>query len=276
MPSDDKLERELESRRKMANSVSKELSNLGYDTVVEETFTLDSHAVLTWEKAFSERTPLTEVFDSYLADTDHAILARQTVVGLLWYEFSKFSVWYLCQSAALLKDNLKRHFIIQYAFEELGMRDHRGIHCDLFKSAAIQSGVDEGQYQKLGRHPELSSILESFRQTLLNYKDDAEILGLNLGMEFPAKENIDAVQRSLSADSDIGELVAKSQFFRIHNVIETEHIRLGIANFLRFCGNEDQKERFIRGFDYGIGFWREFWGLARRLSLQLNEEMMKK
>lgn len=243
------------------NVVSR-LAALGYDTVREDIFKIDSPEISTWYKVFADRTPMEEIFTKYLNASNDFKKGRRIAAGVLWYEFSAFSVWYLCQSSASLSDNLKRHYIVQFAFEELGMRDHEEIHCELFRQAAVSAEVSEQHFDTLLGSDEIENLFSWLRGRLLGYENDASIIGLNLGMEFPAEENISTVQTSLSENKEIAEIVANSRFFKVHNVIEAEHIRAGIANFLRFCPDDKAKRLCLEGFDDGILFWKRYWQIV--------------
>jgi hypothetical protein len=258
----------IDSRHELARKTVAELKRLGYDTVKDTEFPLDSPIVAAWHRCFSDRTPQL-IFKTFLSQTRTFQEGRRIACGVLWYEFSKFSVWYLCQSAAKSSDAVKRHYIIQYAFEELGMRDVDEIHSELLKKCAISSGIKETAFEELKDWKPLHNELTNLREILLHYSMDAEVLGLNLGMEFPARENISTVQICLSPDPISAKIILQSRFFQIHNVIEAEHIRLGIANFLRFCPREDDKIGFLTGFDDGIRFWVGFWTVVSQLAQQL-------
>jgi hypothetical protein len=170
--------------------------------------------------------------------------------------------WFLCQAAAMVSTNEKRHYVIQTAFEELGMRDAREIHPDMFWDAAKAVGIAEEERAAIHREPAPAAVLASLRAMLLSYKTDEEVLGILLGLEIPARENIETVFSSLAHSRDARATLDAHKFFVLHRQIEIEHVRLTVSNFLRFCTEDAQKERFIRGFDDGLAFWRSFWGSA--------------
>ena len=102
-------------------------------------------------------------------------------------------------------------------------------------------------------------------------KTDARVLGILLGLEIDAEENISTIASALSHDEKSKTIIDESPFFRIHRVAEVEHIRLDVSNFLRFCPTEQSKEDFMEGFDAAVQFWRFFWqGMTKIIDKELS------
>ncbi|MBI4371046.1 MAG: iron-containing redox enzyme family protein [Elusimicrobia bacterium] len=236
----------------------------GYSGTVEYIYTADHPEVLRWTSHFEGLAAREGVFEAFEAACPRS-WRRATVVSALWHRFSSFMPWFLCQAAAMVSTNEKRHYVIQTAFEELGMRDAREIHCDMFWNAAAQAGVSEKDRAEVLADVPAATALASLRGALLSYGTDEEVLGILLGLEIPARENIETVFRSLAHDDGTAVALDAHRFFIFHRQIEIEHVRLTVANFVRYCRTEEQRRRFQRGFSNGLGFWSRFWNTASDL-----------
>jgi hypothetical protein len=114
---------------------------------------------------------------------------------------------------------------------------------------------EECKSQKNG----VTDSLTFLRKALLASSSDAEILGMMLCLEIPACENIETIFTALAYTKRLEQDLAETKFFKFHRQIEIEHIRLSVANFLRFCRTEKEREEFVRGCDQGLNFWSLFW-----------------
>jgi hypothetical protein len=232
---------------------------LGYNTTKEETFTSENPEVIRWREFFEERVNSLGIFEGFERNHPGRSIERARAVGTQWYRFSSFMPWFLCQAAAMVSDNEKRHYIIQTAFEELGMRDVLEIHPELFWDAAITAESTIEDRKRLSCENGVSHALSKLKESLLSFKSDDEILGVLLGLEIPAKENIETIFSSLAHTNELTHKLTDNKFFKLHRQIESEHVRLTVANFLRFCQTEEKKNSFIKGFDVGTHFWNQFW-----------------
>jgi hypothetical protein len=233
-------------------------SNLDYGSTVERTYTSSHPKVLQYTEFFGTRANNFGIFDEYDKNFKPE-KERAVVVGTQWHRFSAFMPWFLCQAAAQVSTNEKRHYVIQTAFEELGMRESTEIHPDMFWSAAQIDGATIKDQDRLKNETSVSGALDYLKETILTTHTDAEVLGLLLGLEIPAVENIDEIFRALSHSPEVKAKVAETKFFKIHRQIEIEHVRLTISNFLRFCKENHEEINFIEGFDKGLLFWKRFW-----------------
>lgn len=237
-----------------------------HEGVREKVFVSNHPEVVRWTQFFEDRVGTKKIFEQFELDCPPFSFQRARVVSAYWYRFSSFMPWFLCQASASVGSNERRHYVVQGAFEELGGRDVEKIHPEMFWEAVREMGVSEVDRDALILDPKGTSILDSLKQSLLCASSDDEIMGLLLGLEIPARENIEAVFRSLAHCSNLEEKVARSEFFKLHRQIESEHIRLAVSNFIRFCISDTQKEMFIFGFDTGVKFWEEFWRDVSRVT----------
>jgi hypothetical protein len=159
----------------------------------------------------------------------------------------------------MVSTNEKRHYVIQTAFEELGMRRADKIHPELFWSTVELSGATKDDLMRITSNGRVGSALQTLKKGLLSYKSDASVLGILLGLEIPAVENIETIYNALAYSNDLKNQLDSSEFFILHRQIEIEHVRLTVSNFLRFCPDENSRKIFIDGFDDGIEFWSRFW-----------------
>jgi pyrroloquinoline quinone (PQQ) biosynthesis protein C len=105
----------------------------------------------------------------------------------------------------------------------------------------------------------VQSALDDLWRSLVSFKSDSEVLGILLGLEIPAEENIEMIFTSLGYSESVSAVLAKTKFFALHRAIEIEHVRLTVSNFLRFCSTEEQRAQFVAGFDTGLEFWKRYW-----------------
>ncbi len=232
------------------------LASMGYDAVVEKVFTSDHEALIRWTAFFGERLNQKTIFGYFLGPDFRPSFATASVVGPQWLRFSACMPRVLCQAAARVDSNECRHYVIQTAFEELGMRREDEIHCNLFRDCVRATGVSETESDRI------DPLLERLYAEVKESKSQSFVLGFLLGLEMPAQENIESVFRSLAHNAHLAQQLNETLFFRLHRLIEPEHVRLTLSNFLRFCQTDGQKREFTEGFDVGIAFWNEFWKQA--------------
>ncbi len=254
---DEAIAAKSEKKAPVAATLSAE--RLGYNGTEEAIYTAEHPDVLLWTKKFEARTRNAEIFQPM--NQMHATASKEqaTVVGVLWHRFSEYMPQFLCQAAAQVSTNQIRHYVIQTAFEELGMRDSTEIHPDMFWQSAISAGVTVQDKERLENDANINETLTVLKDALSNCTTDAEVLGMLLGLEIPAIENIETIYQSLAHTEELRASLAQSKFFSLHRQIEVEHVRLTVANFLRFCTTPGDKTDFIKGFESGLEFWQTFW-----------------
>lgn len=230
-----------------------------YDGIKERVFTIDHPEVIAITQEFKEKVMKLRIFEKFEAVAPIS-LRRAEVVGSAWHAFSAFVPWLLCHASTSVSTNRMRHYVIQTAFEELGMRDEKEIHHEMYWSAAKLAGLTDTVRDEVEAHPLITTALKNLEKSARSLKSDGELMGFLLGMEIPAVENIETVLSSLAHNSQVRPALENSQFFLLHRQIETEHVRLAVSTFLRFCGTEAMKVDYKRGFDLAVSFWSEFWG----------------
>lgn len=229
----------------------------------ERDFAAGSPEVAAWSGYFLSRAGASDIFAGINECLDGGGSRKTAViVGANWLDFSTWLPSFLTLSAAKADDNLVRHYLIQIAFEELGGRKSDEIHCRLFAEAVAGIGISEAELAAADCGAQ-SDIYDDFYEALLKAESTAEVLGLNLGVEIIAEENIETLFALLAYSDAAAAALNESVFFRMHRAIEEEHLRLSISNFLRFCGDDEDKRLFLSGFDKSIGFWRSFWNRNR-------------
>ena len=251
----------------------RDISALGYDYVQEKTYTADHPEVVAWANSFLKRFREEQIFEAF--DTNHSVpsLIKAKVVGTQWHRFSDLMPYVLCAASAKVSNNRLRHYTIQTAYEELGARNADEIHHEMFWETAVMAGATNADRDALSGEPEISRALKFLEQVLMDSKSDEEILGLLLGLEICAQENIETVFSSLAHTKELDSKLAETKFFKLHRQLEMEHIRLDISIFLRFCQNSKEKTQlFTNGFDCGVQFWDQFWsGVGQIITRQQRE-----
>jgi chlorite dismutase len=233
------------------------------DRVFEEVFKADSPKVLEWTQFFHERAKIDHIFGRTWEHLNTKKKMHAEVVGTFWHHFSSLAPQIMCIAASKVSNNLMRHYIVQIIYEELGSRNHRLIHPDLFLDCLADIGVSDSRRSDLVVRHLFKVSLGMLLKMMNEAQSDSELLGILLELEIDAEENIATILKALCFDEASEYSANKSSFFRIHKIAEAEHIRLDVANFLRFCPTEDDKREFIKGFDHAVFFWKMYWkGIA--------------
>jgi len=235
----------------------------GYSGTIELIHTKTNIEIIKWTEYFSALLVESRAFDLIRLKYEGSV-RKAKVIAESWYAFSSFMPWFLCQAAAMVSNNLLRHYIIQTAFEELGLRDHREIHPEMFWKSAETIGINELPTIEDFNIELIEKILSGLKETLLGYTSDSKIMGVLLGLEIPAEENIEIIFNGLGYDNQQLEKLENEKFFKLHREIELEHVRLTVANFIKFCQTEKQKSEFIEGFNDGVEFWRSYWSVVSK------------
>lgn len=244
----------------------RDISALGYDYVQEKIYTADHPDVVAWANWFLSRFREKKIFERFEANHSAASLAKTKVVGTQWHRFSDFMPYILCAASAKVSNNRLRHYTIQTAYEELGARNADEIHHEMFWETALAAGAQNSDRIRMAHEPEIDDALRFLEQVLVTAKTDEEILGLLLGLEICAQENIETVFSSLAHTKALETSLAETKFFKLHRQLEMEHIRLDVSIFLRFCkGSEEKTRLFTSGFDSGVQFWEKFWSGTGKL-----------
>ena len=219
--------------------------------------------VVFWTKHFMDEAQKRHVFVNIEATlaSKRSLISAETM-ATAWYDFTRYVPVFLTKAVAQTDDPERQHHLIQIAYDELGGRDKTRIHSQLFLDAIAEVGV------KVMQGSSGSSIRESLNVldiTLVGTKSQYGIVGLLMSFEIIAEQNIEALFDGLCYDDEAGKTLSASLFFKIHRADESEHIRHSVANFLRFCKTETQREEFKHSFDEGIDFWHRFWDQCARL-----------
>ena len=234
------------------------------DRVFEDIYDANSPTVIKETQGFSERAKISTIFSETWRRLSTRSKVNAEVIGTFWHHFSSLAPQVMCIAAAKVSNNLMRHYIVQIIFEELGSRKYKMIHSDIFLDCLQELKVtDSRRGQLVNKYLPLLSF--DYLLKIMNEADsDSKLLGILLGLEIDAEENISTVFDALSSDEEAGKITQESLFFRIHKVVEVEHIRLDVANYLRFCPTPKEKEEFQEGFDEAVLFWKMFWdGITR-------------
>ncbi len=228
------------------------------DRVNDTEYTMNSPIVSKWKIYFHDKANIDEVFYGIRNHIKQQEKKTAAVVGSAWLSFNNMVPKLLLQSAVNVSNNLIRHYIVQVAFEELGGRKTDEIHSHLFRDVLNQIGVDDKTMSSISSLFG-TELLDNLYSEMQNSKTDAEILGMSLGLEINAEENIETLFQGLAYSQNAKKILEESTFFRMHRVVEAEHIRLNISNFLRFCPSEADKKLFIKGFLKSTSYWAKYW-----------------
>ena len=152
------------------------------------------------------------------------------------------------------------------------MRSVGDIHCTMFKEAALVVSVKEFDFEDLSKYSPIINDLKNLDRGMRDAENDDVIMGMLLGLEAPAVENIEAVFNGLGHNWKSRKKLESSEFFKIHRAVEEEHVRLTVSNFLRFCKTDKSKKDFIKGFHFCLDFWKDFWRHVTDLCNELDTE----
>ena len=245
---------------KKSNINYEQISEMGLDCVQERVYTESHPDVILWTNYFLNRFRKHRIFEGFNICHPETSLDKARVVGVHWHSFSELMPAILCCAATMVSNNRLRHYVIQTAYEELGARDSVEIHHEMFWATTMLAGVSDWDKARLEISDQLEAALNTLRHAINNCDSDEEILGLLLGLEICAQENIESIFTSLAHNETVAAKLDESKFFKLHRELEMEHIRLDVSIFLRFCHESDHKKSlFIQGFDVGVKFWEAFW-----------------
>lgn len=233
------------------------IKELYCNEIIEELYTPNHPEVIKLANYFHQIIQKKKIFESFNEKLPRGLLTAR-IVATAWHAFSDFMPEFLCHAATLMSNNLARHFVIQIAFDELGMRNHKLIHPQLFWEAAKSVGIT-AEYSVISQSEGVKGSLDFLRNHLASCYSDIQIFGILLGLEIPAIENIETIFSSMSYNQSSAEILEKEMFFILHREVEIEHISFAISNFLRFKRSKKDIDPFIDGFDHGVIFWEMFW-----------------
>ena len=186
----------------------------------------------------------------------------KVVVGKMWYQFSKFMPFLLGIAARKVTSKDEKNRIRDIAFEEMGEGDYEKRHSKIFLEAVSMSNKKYRSWKKtiMEQESSIQTLLATLEHSVRNAKNQEYILGLCLGLEIPANENIEALFQSVRHDIDADKL-ENTDFFRAHRQNEDKHIEKNLKSF-RSILNKNQLNAFMDGFDNAISFWKSFWKMA--------------
>lgn len=241
--------------------------------IPEQTYDYNNPEVIYWTRQFREFGQKRDVFVNINATIQYR-RSREAAEAMarVWYDFSRHVPKFIARAVSQTDDPERQHHLIQIAYDELGGRNKKLIHSDLFVEALARAGVG------FTPGPHLSPIrpvLEMLDESLVGAGSEEAIIGLLLSFEILAPENIETLFECLCFDESARAALTASPFFKIHRQDETEHIRHSVANFLRFCTTEEDRENFLRSFDDGLSFWVRFWDQSSRLIIVATEPCAK-
>ncbi|APR36710.1 iron-containing redox enzyme family protein [Paraburkholderia sp. SOS3] len=231
--------------------------------IPEAEYGYDHPEVIFWTRHFVSEAEKRNVFARIKATSSNRPShgAAQTL-ATAWYEFTRYVPTFLTRAVAQSGDPERQHHLIQIAYDELGGRNKEFIHSRLFLKAIDAIGLKVEASESGASIRDVIRILDA---TLAHTDSEAGIIGLLLSFEIIAEENIETLFDGLCYSEACGEVLSDSAFFRVHRADETEHIRHSVANFLRFCNTQSEREAFKQSFDQGIDYWRRFWDQCAHL-----------
>jgi hypothetical protein len=229
------------------------------DRVFENEYKAESPEVIEWTNSFYHRANVNEIFAITWEKIKNNDKNNSAIIGTFWHHFSSLAPKVMSIAAGKVSNNLIRHYIVQIIFEELGSRNHRLIHPDIFLDCLYELDVNDQERNRIITKYVHKMPFQSLLSIMDNANSDSKILGILLGLEIDAEENITTIHDGLIYNEKSMNVVKKSSFFRIHKIAEKEHIRLNVANFLKFCPTDENKQDFLEGFDEAVNFWRIYW-----------------
>ena len=148
------------------------------------------------------------------------------------------------------------------------------VHSILLLEAFAKAGLDK---RAILAYPtiELDSVLEPFKQRLLQCKNDYEIAGFFLGFELLAEHNIAHVFECLQPAECSREELLETPYFQEHFKVEPEHIKRAITMAMSSCNSDRQIKSMLDTFHYGISFWNSYWHAVHRDILEQKSSPLK-
>jgi pyrroloquinoline quinone (PQQ) biosynthesis protein C len=231
--------------------------------IPEMEYEYDHPEVIFWTKHFMSEAQKRNVFANIKAAlrSKRSLIAAQAM-ATAWYDFTRYVPTFITKAVAQTEDPERQHHLIQIAYDELGGRNKEFIHSQLFLKAIEAIDVKVEPNLSCSSIKEVLQVLDA---TLVHTHSQSGIIGLLLSFEIIAEENIETLFDGLCYRDECSEILSNTPFFKIHRADETEHIRHSVANFLRFCNTETEREEFKHSFDRGIDYWHRFWDQCARL-----------
>ncbi|WP_018693431.1 iron-containing redox enzyme family protein [Algicola sagamiensis] len=239
--------------------------------IPEDTYDYDHPEVIHYTDYFMQEAAKLNVFVNINAtiQAHRSLIAAQTM-ATAWYDFAKYVPSFITKAVAMTDDPERQHHLIQIAYDELGGQDKNFIHSNLFLEAIEKTSVP---LIHISSSSSIKDVLNWLDKTLTETKTQSGIVGLLLSFEIIAEENIETLFNGLCYTDKCDEILSKTPFFKIHRADETEHIRHSVANFLRFCQTEKDRQDFKASFDMGVEYWQRFWDqIARLINLEVDAQ----
>ena len=177
-----------------------------------------------------------------------AVKNNKLAMANMWFSFSSYMPFFLIQLSTKANSIQTVSKLISIANEELGDGDYILAHAYLFKQACLNENIQINQ-----QFTSLKS-LNILKDIIAKELNDSYILGIHLGLEIIANENITSLVNILGNTLSL----QSSEFFRIHFVNEDDHIKKCVDNF-NLCKSLESQNDFLSGFKQGLFFWDEFW-----------------
>lgn len=247
-----------DKQKKEHSNTTKEVRYL----IPEEVYDYDHPDVVHWTNYFQAEANKHNAFVNINAtiSVKRSMIAAESM-ATAWYDFTRYVPSFICKAVAKTDDAERQHHLIQIAYDELGGRDKNFIHSNLFLEALDKAGI-KIMNESLAS---IKGVLRGLDDTLMSTQSQYGIVGLLLSFEIIAEENIETLFNCLCYEERIEGILSATKFFKIHRADETEHIRHSVANFLRFCKTEQQRQEFKQSFDAGIDYWQRFWDQNARI-----------
>lgn len=182
--------------------------------------------------------------------------AAHFIVGYRWLQFSEKMPDLLSLMIQNTKQNIDRCRFVTILFEELGCGKAQSVHSSLYKDALKSAGITENRLSVAD--PSLKLNETAPIENEIRKGQDEIILGISMGLELIAQENIAVLAKAYSVSGRNDLILNSDLFFQIHFQNEIEHIESNLINYEDLETN-DQKTKFKIGVNISLDFWQRFW-----------------
>lgn len=175
--------------------------------------------------------------------------------GLSWLYFSRKIIDLLEFVASQASLDFMKKNISAILEDEIGLKGEQA-HFEMYEDALKRVYLKETDYSIASQWK--SSL--AFEQLLNETKSESceyFNLGLILGLEIPANENIEMSLRIICNEEEEQE-ISKMKYFLVHMVAEDEHINRNVLNYLNLTSMV-QRSQYLKGFRRGVDFWNIYW-----------------
>lgn len=209
------------------------------------------------QNQFTSNQKINSIFENLLETIFCNPEESHEIVGARWLIFSREMPTILQLMAANLPDTSKsKKNIDRIHFEEIGEGDNEQVHSALYRNSLLRTGMQERRLVQLCEKYPVTELDELKLKVM--HACPSVTMGIALGLELVAVENIYFLAVSFMNRGKNGEQLQSDPFFQLHFKNEVSHIQSNFENYLHLKSKIEQY-KYTEGVRYALEFWLKFW-----------------